>query len=788
MSSGARGTDASRFAASAHGRVASEPKTEDRPPTAAPSSQNLNLLQDEPHGGIRGVHGGGSVVRHARFVLTVLVSLAVACETKKEPSPPTPTVTSATASATASASAAGAGAQPSGKLDEVPREAFNRIAAELMMPIFWIEDRNANKVLEPEELAFLFGFGDVTMESELRKGAGFSEKFFAMYAQIAQRHKEGPPKVDDPKEQARRAAVLQELAQGRPTLVASDFSKGTEDDRKLVAHVLRAAEAIERLYAKQMGTFELRTSVPSDDRASRMLFYRNQGPKCQAPKTKDVPECGALPQMPQGKLSGLYSKDILAKDKFCEALTKNKKVKGVMDPFTVVQGTLEDPKPVPYSEAFKADMDAVSLELKAAADDLTNPAESALKAYLLAASQAFKDNSWVPADEAWAKMSVNNSKWYLRIAPDEVYEEPCSTKALFHVSFGRINTASLKWQSKLDPLKTEMEAEIAQLAGPPYAARKVTFKLPDFVDIVLNAGDSRNPSGATIGQSLPNFGPVANEGRGRTVAMTNFYTDTDSLEAAKQQAESLFCKTTMATYTSDPEPMLMSTVLHEAAHNLGPAHQYKVGGKIDREAFGGPLASTLEELKAQTSAMYFTDWLVGKTIVDKDTARRAHVKDVFWAFGHVSRGMYTGDGHPLSYSQLAAMQIGYFLDKGGMAWKAEETAANGKDTGCFEIDLDKLPGVVKSFEQLVAGIKARGDKAAGDKLVRDYVDVSAPRASGAGDKRDAGAPAAKPGDAAAAASDAGATERPRLAKVHEVITERMLRAPKPSFVYSIKLD
>ena len=164
-----------------------------------------------------------------------------------------------------------------------------------------------------------------------------------------------------------------------------------------------------------------------------------------------------------------------------------------------------------------------------------------------------------------------------------------------------------------------MEKALAELAGAPYKAREVSFKLPDFIDIVLNAGDSRPPSGATIGQSLPNWGPVANEGRGRTVAMTNFYTDPDSIEALKGTTESLFCKDTMAKYTTDREPQLMSTVLHEAAHNLGPAHQYKANGKIDREAFGGPLASTLEELKAQTAALFFTDWLVDKKQI---TARR----------------------------------------------------------------------------------------------------------------------------------------------------------------------
>ena len=47
----------------------------------------------------------------------------------------------------------------------------------------------------------------------------------------------------------------------------------------------------------------------------------------------------------------------------------------------------------------------------------------------------------------------------------------------------------------------------------------------------------------------------------------------------------------------------------------------------------------------------------------------------------------------------------------------------------------------------------KGDKARAEKLIKEYVDVT-------GDKK----------------------------KVHEVITERVLRSPKPSFVYSIKLD
>ena len=358
---------------------------------------------------------------------------------------------------------------------------------------------------------------------------------------------------------------------------------------------------------------------------------------------------------------------------------------------------------------------------------------------------------------------MDNSKWYLRIAPDETYADPCSLKAGFQVSFARINQDSLAWQRRLDPRKGEMEAAIAKLAGAPYKARKVSFHLPDFIDIVLNAGDSRAALGATIGESLPNWGPVANEGRGRTVAMTNLYTDADSRAAILDKASAILCKGTLDPAGLDPALTVMGTVLHEAAHNLGPAHEYKVKGKTTSEIFGGPLASTFEELKAQTSSLYFADWLADKGVIDKRTAALGHLSDIVWAFGHISEGMYAGDGTAKPYSHLSAIQVGSFLDAGAMVWKAGEPAANGKDEGCFEIRKDKLPKAIAALEKAVVGPMARGDKAAALKLKEKHVDGSgALQATSAPSSRSAGCAGrsrASSTPSSADPSDCGSTPR-----------------------------
>jgi hypothetical protein len=419
-----------------------------------------------------------------------------------------------------------------------------------------------------------------------------------------------------------------------------------------------------------------------------------------------------------------------------------------MGHFNVVRGAGEKLEAVPYNVAYKEQMTKIAEALRDAAKSVTDPSEKALVTYLNAAADGFATNDWNAADEAWAKMSVDNSRWYVRAAPDETYWEPCAQKAGFHLTFAKINQGSKQWQAKLVPVQQEMEDAIAARAGAPYKSRKVTFHLPDFIDIVVNAADDRDALGATIGQSLPNWGPVANEGRGRTVAMVNINTDPDSRDARKAQAMSMLDSASVKLYPESTEPGLLSTILHEATHNLGPSHEYKVNGKVDDDVFGGPIAAMMEELKAQTGAYFLLDFLVKKNVITQELATQTIADMIVWSFGHISQGMYTGEKNRKAYGNLAAIQIGFMMDKGALTWDATASAANGSDKGAFTIHPEKMTAVAEEMMKEFGGIKARGDKAAAEKLIARYVD-----------------------------SDAIVP--------HKIISERVLRHPKPSFVYSV---
>lgn len=628
---------------------------------------------------------------------------------------------------------------------DIIRVDFNRRAAEQFLPVFWRDDANGNGALEPNELVILTGYGEDSRDLWLDGQGRFTQDFRTAYNAMRESYKQ----PTDASEQERVRLVLEELAQGRPTLVETDFTQATDADKSFVTHMLAAAELIERIYAQQKGVFGMEADIPETDPASRMMFHRNQSPFCEAPKTQDQEACSALTKKP-ARVVGLYPAEIQSEKGFCAMLEKKPNAKDLMGHFSVVVAT-DQPGAfiaVPYTEAYGREMEAIARSLEQAAKAL-GEGEAALKRYLTAAAGSFRSNDWEPANEAWVAMNAQNSKWYVRVGPDEVYYDPCAWKAGFALQLARINPDSVEWQQKLDPLKGEMEKTLGGMAGAPYKAREVNFKIPDFIDVVLNAGDQRSAHGATIGQSLPNWGRVAEAG-GRTVAMTNLYTDADSQAAQAELMSSAFCKTTNALATTTPRETLISSVLHEAAHNLGPSHEYKVNGKEDDALFGGPLASTLEELKAQSSALYLTNWLAGKGMFTDDEVRKIQLRNIAWAFGHISRGMYAPDGTPRNYSQLAAMQLGNLMQAGAVSWHADQPAANGKDQGCIEINFDALPKAIESLETTVLQIKASGNKKRAEELKAQFVDAD-----------------------------------DDFAKTKAAITERWLRAPKASFVYSV---
>lgn len=214
-------------------------------------------------------------------------------------------------------------------------------------------------------------------------------------------------------------------------------------------------------------------------------------------------------------------------------------------------------------------------------------------------------------------------------------------------------------------------------------------------------------------------------------------------------ASSLLTTETLAMMSDSSEAGIMSTILHEATHNLGPAHEYRFEGQTASEAFGGGMASMLEELKAQSGALFYLGFLREREVLTEQQQNEAYLDSITWAFGHISRGMYSPSGRRKAYSQLAAIQVGMLMDAGVIQWDAEAMAANGEDQGAFSIDFGRFPAAAIAMMERVVRIKAGNDRGAAEALATQYVD----------------------GDTVP----------------QPIIVERFRRQPRASFVYSVDL-
>lgn len=633
--------------------------------------------------------------------------------------------------------------------DQLPRLRFNQVALREGVPVHWFVDTDEDGSVDPDEIRDLDFYPTSAVWTE---NGEFTSAFGEAYARIVAAA--SAPAPTDP----RLAAVQSELENTAPTIVYNDLTALPETHRTFAQHMLRVGSLIDALYAKQVGAAALASQV-APDAASQSLFRRNWGPRCLGAETASNEACSAIAGAPAQPVD-IYPAAMQSDDAFCEPLQAEGADPALMEPFTVVRAGEEEGSltAVPYTTEYATEMSGIAEELRAAAGAIeSDESEAALVAYLRAAAEAFGTNVWGPADLAWEAMNARNSRWYVRVAPDEVYWDPCSRKAGFHMTFALIDSSSLEWQDRLDPIKADMEAALAALVET-YEARDVQFKMPEFIAIVANAGDDRDAFGATIGQSLPNWGDTD----GRTVAMSTLYTDPDSVARRRLVASSLLNDASMAMLDDDPQAGLMSTILHEATHNLGPNRGYESNGQTAAVAFGGEVASMMEELKAQTGALFFVEMLRERGIITAEQAQETYMDSIVWAFGHISRGMWSASGRRSPYSQLAAIQVGYLIDHGVLAWDANATPASGEGQGAFNIDLSNFVQVARDLMTDVMRIKSTGDRAAAIALADRYVGVY----SGGGTYASNGAESVVP---------------------HERIVTLYRRFPRGTMVYSISL-
>src|SRR4051812_13046196 len=131
---------------------------------------------------------------HARLLCTLTVLALDVCSSDKKPEQ--------------KVAEQPAAAEKKRSFDKLNRLDFNRRAAERYLNVFWRTDANKNGALDADELAVLWGYGDLK-KADLVDAKGFTPRFAKLYDELVSPDA-APP---DAAEKARRETIKQELAQ-----------------------------------------------------------------------------------------------------------------------------------------------------------------------------------------------------------------------------------------------------------------------------------------------------------------------------------------------------------------------------------------------------------------------------------------------------------------------------------------------------------------------------------------------------------------------------------------------
>jgi hypothetical protein len=143
------------------------------------------------------------------------------------------------------------------------------------------------------------------------------------------------------------------------------------------------------------------------------------------------------------------------------------------------------------------------------------------------------------------------------------------------------------------------------------------------------------------------------------------------------------------------EGYLAGTLMHEIAHDLGPALARRGGKQVEINAAIGPDYSGLDEAKADVVGMYGLEWLIDHGAMPKERREEYYASYIAGIFRTLRFG--TGEAH----GRAEMMEFNYLLENGALSHSG----------GRYRIDYKKIPGVVARLAKELLQMEATGDRA-----------------------------------------------------------------------------
>lgn len=467
--------------------------------------------------------------------------------------------------------------------------------------------------------------------------------------------------------------------------LTADLSHLSEGDRKAVGLLIDAGQIIDALFWKQVWGDRDALLARAPDEATRRYIQINYGPWDLL--DNDAPFVPGIGPRPAG--AQFYPAD-MDRGEFEAA-----RLPGKDGLYTLL--TRDDAGKLavlPYSQAYRAELEQVAALLRQAADVASDPG---FQRYLRLRADALLSDDYQASDMAW--MEMKDSPIDVVIGPIESYQDRLfGTKTAFEAF---VLVKDIEWSRKLARFAAHLPA--LQRGLPVQDSYKA--EMPG-TDADLNAyfavyyGGDANAGAKTIAINLPNDEQVQLAKGSRRLQLENSMRakfDTIMTPIAQQ----LIAPSQMQHVTFDA--FFENVMFHEVAHGLGIKNTLDGRGTV-RQALG-ELYSSYEEGKADILGLYMITALGDMGELDASRRMDNYVTFLAGIFRSVRFGASSAHG------QANMVAFNYLAQAGAFTRDAN---------GHYAVDYNAMEKAVNDLSARILTLQGDGDRDGAQALLESH--------------------------------------------------------------------
>jgi len=497
------------------------------------------------------------------------------------------------------------------------------------------------------------------------------------------------------------AAIKNEIVKLAPVEIACDDSGLTENQKKCLRLIVKAAQYMDQIfmvqvYDKNLAIFAALNANKDNNPDYPILldwFKVNFGPFNRLDHHKPF----INKNVNKHKGANFYPEDMTPEEFENHIKTNPADEPAFTSNFTVIRRQDGKLVAIPFSEAYKNYLEPAAKLMKEAAELADNPT---LKKFLVSRADAFASNDYYQSDIDW--MDLKDHDIEVVIGPYEVYEDEIfGYKAAFESFVTIVDKKASETSAVMAKYLVEMEKNL------PIDEKYKNFNRGKsspimVVNEVFTAGDTKAGI-QTTAFNLPNDERVREAKGSKKVMLKNI---------AEAKFQNCWIPIVKEVLSEQDLPFVSfdayfnHVLMHEMAHGVGPGLITKDGKATSVNKELKDLYSTIEEAKADIVGVWSFLLMIEKGEFPKEMEKNLYISYLGGTFRSIRFGINEAHGGGV------AIQFNYMLEKGAFVYD--------EPTGRYSVDLTKIKDAVKQLSHDLLVIEANGDYDAAKALIEKY--------------------------------------------------------------------